>query len=578
MKTRLPISKNIIHILILLLLSVCTRFLWISKIPATFSSDELTYAVTSHFIVTTGSDKGKTWKPINLLWFSYPKFDKAAELPYLSSYLADIISHGSKVGQRYMAAIQSIALVFIIYLLGSLLFTEPVGFIAALIATVNPWLIYTGRTLYEATPSMFWYLTALYLGLRPGKWMFIGSLAAYVLAFLSYIGTKTLIVPYMIVSGVLSYTHSNTKKISAIKLTILLMLGVGISIYYMSSVTHNNSATRINELFTPMSAVIGSEVDAIRKTSIYSPFVSIFTNRFTVYGWNIIEKFFLSISPGYLFLHGDQFFSFWNHGLFYLVDLVFLCIGILVLFNKNRKILGIIGLFIAIGTIPQLIHTIQHQNYSLHTTLTIPFLIYLIAYGIFETIEFAKAYKSLVGAGIFMVYVVSTVNFFYLYFYIHPIYTPFDFEKRIISSYINRLSPSSKVRYFTQIITPDIVKQLIFWTDAYQSTNLEYESDGEIKQAVIGKVTLLKCSQMAGKVMDTKEVTIVDARCAPIRNPSSIAVTQLKDSGLLLQIENDHLCNTFNLPAYLSGFQTSMLDVEKLNNEKFCTTYLVKYK
>src|SRR5260221_11454467 len=181
--------------------------------------------------------------------------------------------------------------------------------------------------------------------------------------------------------------------------------------------------SRLGEILLPNNPAFTKTVDESRKTTMDSPLTSLYENKLTVYGSVITTKFFKTISPTYLLLSGDSFFPIWQHGFFYIIDVLFLLLGIIFIFKQHRDAGIVFFSLIVLGTIPQILHNnatgvVDLENMSPHIVLIFPFLILFIALGISSAIDVFKniAYQRFVAGAIVLLYVFSLFNFINVYF------------------------------------------------------------------------------------------------------------------------------------------------------------------
>ena len=172
-------------------------------------------------------------------------------------------------------------------------------------------------------PATFLFLTALYIFLVAKKWQILLAIPILYAAFYSYIGTKLIFIPFVIISIAYAYIFITKKKyltqyVIVFCSSLILVLG------FFYQLQQAPGKSRLNEIFLPTNPSIEKQVNYLRKQSLSSPINSLTTNKITVYGRILGINTFNTLSPVYLFLTGDYFFSQGNHGLFYLVDSIFL--------------------------------------------------------------------------------------------------------------------------------------------------------------------------------------------------------------------------------------------------------------
>lgn len=200
--------KSMLPLFIIICLAALLRFTLLDRIPNAVGGDELTYIVTAKSIFLTGRDITGTWSPWSIFLFRYPPHEQQAELPYFLHLPFSGPFPFSLFTARIPFALLSIGIVIILYFLTKKLINVHAAIATGLIAAINPWLIYIGRTAYESTPATFFYLLGFYLllSLRGSK-LFI-SVPVFFLAFYSYIGMKLIFLPLIILFCLFAWSRN----------------------------------------------------------------------------------------------------------------------------------------------------------------------------------------------------------------------------------------------------------------------------------------------------------------------------------------------------------------------------------
>ena len=573
------LSKKVLFsflpLLLVIILAFLLRFIWLDRIPTAIGGDEIVYTLNAKASFITGHDIFGTWSPLNGLLFQYPKGEAQAEIPYiLNSFIVGPLDF-SLFASRLPNLIMGILLVVFIYLFVRKLLGKKEALFAALVASVNPWLIYIGRTAYEATPAMLFYFISFYILLKAKGWRILIAFPFLVVAFYSYIATKLIFLPFVFI--VISYVFFYINKKQYLKQYLLLFsLCLLFVVFFVVSLKLNPQTARLDELLTPFDPAISNEVDAIRKTSIQNPLMEMLVNKYTVFTNIVAIKTLKSFSFDYLFVYGDEFFSIYRHGMFYYIDSLFVILGALFMFAKKRAIFLLLSLLSLIGIVPQVLHTSDVGNFAIHMTMTFPFLIILTGYGIWETINYFKNknYKLFATLAILLIYFVSVLNFANIYLFWHPIQGYFDFPLRVVSSYALRASQNQKVTIYSTA-SFDIFKKYLFYTNNYnKDTANQITKDLNNEKYSFGNVTFISCNTPLTKE-NKDNLQIVDVKCAEEKiNLPHLSIARLKDGGETFKLFNDKLCKGVSLNRYASNMKISDFKIEGLSNEKFCQTYI----
>lgn len=565
---------NFLPLILILFLAVFARFIFLDKVPNAIGGDEMVYVLNAKASFVSGYDIFGKWSPWQGLLFQYPQGETQAELPYILDYFLLGPLPLNLFDAHLPNALLGILLIVFVFLSVKELLGRQVALFAAFLTSINPWFVYIGRTAYEAVPAALFYFISLYILLKAKGWKILIAFPFLVLAFYSYIATKLIMVPFALAICVYVYFYINKKKYLR-QYLILLSLCVLFVLFYVVSLKLNPSTSRLGELLTPFNSDIASQVDAIRKTSIQTPFTGIFTNKYTVFANIIFTKVFNIFSSAFLFATGDEFFSIWRHGLFYYIDALFIVLGSLFMFSKKRAVFVFIASLLLIGIIPHVIHAGTTNNFSIHQTMMYPFLIILAGFGIYESIAWFKNknVKRLAAGVIVVLYLFSFANFMNIYLYWFPLQGYFDFPVRIVSSYAKRASNGQKVTIYSTA-SFDYFKKYLFYINGYNK-----QTEGVIaknlnnKVYTLGNVTFVSCN-IPDNLDNKNNLDIFDVKCGENLNLKHLSISRLSDGGETFQIYNDKICQGVALNRYPQNITLNDFNIESLTNGKFCNTFV----
>jgi len=564
-----------IILIAIILLAAFLRFFWLDRIPNAVSGDELTYIFTAKSMFLSGSDITHTWSPLSIFAFRYPPGEVQAELPYFLLLPTVGAFPFSLLAARIPYAILSLGIVVLLYLIGKKLFGEYTGLLAGFVAAINPWLIYMGRTTYESVPSTFFYFLSLYILLTAQGNAILWSIPSLSLAFYAYIGTKLVFVPFIIVTLFYMYFFVHKKKYGKQYLVVCIAM-LCMVILLLTTLRGGNSSSRMGEVFLPTDQSIASGVNQIRSITMANPFTALFDNKIIFYFRILVTKTIQILSAPYLFLEGDLFFSILRHGFFYIIDSIFMLIGFYYLFKKNiPRALFLIAL-IGISMLPQIFHR-GMNNFSNHITLLFPCMIFIIAFGITESVAKIKNtyFQKIAYIGIAMLYSISTLQFCYIYFFQHPLQGYFDFHVRILSKYLSLAEKNhTPVKIFSSS-PPDAFKKYIFYTDSLNKNSITHIRNAFATRSYsVETITFLPCEALLTSVDETSTM-IVDSGCKnKFDKETYLSISQLSDAGTRYKIFQDSLCSKYPLRFYPQGITTDDFLVEQMSEQKFCETYI----
>jgi 4-amino-4-deoxy-L-arabinose transferase-like glycosyltransferase len=569
-----------ILIAVFIVLAVILRFLWLDKFPIAIGGDELIYVITAKSIFLKFTDLTGLWNPLSVFSFYYPPGQSAAELPYF--LLAPVVglANFSLLTARFLWGLMSVLSVFLIYLISQKLFSKNVAIFAGFIAAINPWSIYIGRTNYESVPAVFFFLLALYLLLVFKNWKILLSIPILFLAFYSYIGTKIIFLPFVLITGLYAYFFVSKRK-KLIWYLLVFLSSLFLVILFAFAIKNNPTFSRGGEIFLPNNPVVAAQVNNLKKVAIQAPFASFFDNKLSVYCQILFTKFSNSLSPTYLFLTGDYFYNV-GYGFFYFIDAFFLLLGLFFAFLKKKKEAFLVLAMAILGVFPQLLHTSTTgaitDNYALHLALVIPFLIIFIGVGLSEATELIKnkKYYFLALVAIIFVYLLSVLSFAYVYFFKFPLYDNFDFHVRVMSEYTKLASQNGSGVVVYSPRFKDEFQKYLFYSNSVNNKTIPaitklLNGQGEF---IFQNIQFSGCDNSVDTTKAQK-VILNSYLCGSfVKQASHISVARLSDGGENYGIYNDTVCKGVSLKPYPSGLKISNFNIEELSKKDFCQTFI----
>jgi len=558
--------KFIFSVLFIFLLSLLVRIAFLDRIPSGITNDEMDYILNAKSVFLSGSDISHTWNPFT---FTIPKSGnfQAEIAPLLTFWLVGPLPL-SMFTSKLIYALFGAGTVGLLFLITKKMIGEKEAFIVGLVGVFNPWLIFFGRSAYDASLAIFFFLLSFYFLLIFKSRKILLVFPTFFIAFFSYAGTKLILLPFSLVTIIFAW-YNNKKDMK--QYVIIFALCVSLVVFYAFSILHT-SGSRINELATPNMQSIATTVNGERRLSINTLLTPVFSNKYVVYGKYALDKYFNAFSPSFLFLNGDgkNQFSLWYHGAFYYLDAFFLFLGFFVLFSRNKKAFFILLSLVLISPIPSILSTVGN-SYAVRSMLLAPLLIIFIGVGISYTLNkhiFAKYI-------IFGLYLILILNFFNIYFLRNPIYNSesFTFSGRELAKYLS--FQSSNVYVVNE--NPRIpYEQYLFYNNILNAKTMnKVASDYRNKSFLINNIHFIKCSQI--KDIPQGKIIIYDD-CKNITSSNKdLVIAQLSDAGRILTIKNDVKCGTYNIGVYPKGITFSDLNVERLSEKSFCETFITKY-
>lgn len=559
-------KKKWLVLIIIFAVALFSRLYGLNREPNGITNDELHFVLNAKAVWYRGSDMSGKWNP----WSLTPTPDNpSAELT--SQLLAPLIGPMpmNLVTVKIPFAIINSLLVVVLGLIAWEI--SPVtGVIAGLIAIVNPWNFYMGRIAFDQPMATAFMMLTLWLLIKmKGKRILLAIPAAF-LAFFTYIGTKVIFIPWIVVAviwGWLKNSRKNSGMYIWVVVAAILMTG-----FYLLNLT--KSPMRINELSTPYSQSIIAEVETDRRQSLPSALNQLFDNKYTLYLQHFAKKYVNSFSPNLLFNVSDETYllSYWKHGFFYYLDIIFLIVGGYFLFRYKREFFYGLGILLLIAPIPEAIRADNMPAYAFHSCLQFPILIIIIAIGIGYVIKLRPKLTGIIIVG----YSLSFLNLMNLYFYRYPVYQPdgFFFSERQLAKYLDLETKNGTKIVVVGNEPSNLFRQYLFYTQQYTKENFEkikiiYQKDRNNIQ--FNKITFTKNKSTDLMVKGTTYITQYDYHHW---DWPRTALRQITSGVEKYSIYNSNLCRLDAKQDDWIQIKAGDFNVENWTADQFCRKYV----
>jgi len=267
--------------------------------------------------------------------------------------------------------------------------------------------------------------------------------------------------------------------------------------------------------------------------------------------------------------------------MFYYLDFLFLIVGLVFLFGKDRRLWLFLIALILLAPIPSAI-TMMGVEYSLRAILIYPIFTLLIGLGIWAVFSFAKSksYRRGIATVIFTLYLIQFLNFLNIYFFRNPIYNSegFGFSQRVMVNYLKQAKSKNKKVIVVGGNSLDVLKHYLFYQQNFNQDSLvrvrEMIASGQYHWESI--YFLPKCPQSFS--VGEKETLILlpgnDNCLSEKKLAHRLSISQLGDGGEVLKIFNDSLCSVYELYPYSFGLKFSDFKIEELPLENFCQKFI----
>jgi len=559
-------KNKLIILCLIVLFSGIIRFFYLDRIPVGINDDELHFVLNAKSIFYGFSNIEGNTNP-----FALGEMSSLIFAPIIGLLPTNLFT------ARLPYVIIGCFTIILIYLI-TLKLTKNfnLAIVSALIAGINPWSIYVSRTSFDASIAIFFYLLTFYLLLsRKPKYIYLSIITGF-LAFNSYIGTKVLFLPFIIIS---SYFLWKFNKKNGKQYLIAILTSLLITINFIATLPNQSISGRVSELSTPFSQEVADQVNLERRQSIQSePLKKILTNKYTVYTKNFTQKYLYNFSTDILFLEGDHTAtgSLWKMGYFYYIDILLIIMGVIFLYIKNKSFLALICSLILLSPIPEAIRSDTLPSYVFHSSFQYPFIFILIAAGI---LLFWQIFSNkFIRLSLVIIYLLSFINFIDIYFFKAPIYQSesFSFSHRIISNYLKLESGKNKEIYFVTREPEVLFRSYLFFSNSYQRNNSELIKNiySQSKDNIsfnnihfINNNKHLPSGNNYTLIFDTDNFIFNE------KEPK-LYISRLSDAGKIFSISRGSTCQKYDLITYPNNLNIKSLNIENLDEKTFCEKYI----
>lgn len=477
-------KKTFIFLTLVILFAAFLRLFHLADTAPSLYTDEVNQGYNAYSILLTGRDEHGTFLPVSLRSFGDWK-------PPLSTYLMipSIAIFGlNEFSVRLPSALFGVASVVLIFFLVRILFKDQhyrtkLGLISSFYLTISPWHILQSRTAMLVVVGLFFLMLGIYTfikGLSDKKYFYI-SASSFVLAIYSYYGLRIIVPLVFLFLFIYCRQYFKSKKVIIYPaiLGFILLLPLLVAFIRQPDVILGRAKT-VSVFYDQGVNLRKWELiaqDGVQANPIVTRF---FHNNLFMYGRSIAQRFLSHFDGRYLFIIGDQVppFQIPNMGIAYFPDLLFILMGIFLLFKNKYRWQYLIIFLIVISILPAAFTFVTpasnrtfnftipftilialgiiYVNTHMHTRIWVKALVtavYLVTFGYFlqqyfvelpanhadwwnygwrQSVEYVKSVESKYNN----VIVSDTSGMPYIYFLFYNKYPPLAFQKEAIRSYV----------------------------------------------------------------------------------------------------------------------------------------------
>lgn len=415
------IFKNIDKILLLIvILAAAFRFSYLVYNPPSLNWDEISHGYNAYSILKTGGDQWGQKFPI-FNFRAYGDYPTTLNLYLTIPFIA--IFGLTEFAIRFPHALfGTLTVISIYYLAFGITKKRNVSLLAALLAGIEPWYVFSSRSVLQSNLSVFFLITAgaFFVNREKNKWMLPLSFVSLFLTLFAYHTTR-IFSPLMLFGLLIIYRNEFFDFLKRNKVwgSILSIFIAGFFILSVVILRTPESRARSGVLFLIDQGAV-NRIESLRTVSKLPDTVKRLIYNRPVYFVEAFSKNYISyFSPQFLFLQGGtQYqFSIPGRGLLNPVGLPFFYIGLvlLIIYSFKNKNYRVILLWIILAPIPA---SITNESFAvIRATTTLPIPEILVALGFYWVIgKIGKKFATVITVIFFVAMYLFAENYFVDYF------------------------------------------------------------------------------------------------------------------------------------------------------------------
>jgi len=403
----------------ILLVGLLLRTLFIGSSPPSLYGDELTITLDAYSLLKTGHDQLGNFLPLTFpMGAGRPAGYVYFSIPFIA------IFGPTALGVRFLSILSGIGIITLLYLIGRKLFSQRIGLIAALITAISPWEISLSRGGFEAHFALFLVLLGMYLFLKAKEKpiFYLFSAFSFGLALHTYPTYKITLPLFLLVLAWFTNIKKNLPSLSKKYFFSGVAVLVILAITSFSQTFIGGSETRFLSINVfsqdKLKSDIEEKINLERTiTSLPKSLIKYFHNKPVEYVKILGENYLQNYSADFLFIHGDRNprHNMATIGEFYFAEAILILIGFISLWQKQKRTLIFLMIWIILAPIPTAIIGDPH---ALRSAFMLPPLIFLSALGLITILEMKN---KLPVTALTVVFVIQFAFFLQKLYFLAPI-------------------------------------------------------------------------------------------------------------------------------------------------------------
>lgn len=414
-----------ILLLIIILLAVFLRFFRIDQVPARMTHDEMSLGYNAYSILKTGRDEWGRSLPLDFEAFGDHKLPAYI---YLTIPFVTVLGL-TPLAVKMVSLISGILIVYLTYQITKYVFQkDAIALNSSLMMAISPWAIHISRMALESNLALMFFLSGILFWVKNNqkncfRHIFLTALF-WGLTFYSYIAYRLIIILIVGFFGLyyVFFDKNNIKK----WLTLSLLLFITIS-PLVGQLLNGAGTARLQQVSLFTNPGIAMTVDEKRsigylvEPNFLPKLTTIFFNKPSELLKDFASNYFSFLSPGFLFLQGDEkaYLANPGYGEFLWPLLPFYFIGLYFLLTYKSLDSLIIKVIYLVAVIPA---ALVEAPQIIRGSALMPLIGITLGLGMWQVYQWLKpikGHKLIIGLFGFLTLFIS-LEYLIDYYYIYP--------------------------------------------------------------------------------------------------------------------------------------------------------------
>lgn len=427
MKTRIVLT-------VIIILASILRVWDLANYPSGLNADEASIGYNAYSILKTGKDEYDTTLPLIFKSFGdyKPGFYFYIVLPFVATMGL------TELAVRFPSALFGIGTVFLIYLLGKEIFKNTwVGLSSAFLLSISPWHIHFSRGGWETNVATFFITLGVLLlvkGLNNVPLLFF-SMLSFLASMYTYQSPRLVVPVFLVLIAIIYHQHlrkliiqiSSHQKRLAVYIVLLILISLPLIIQFISGQASARFAG-LSFLSDPGPIL---RINELRGEHVIpnSPLAILLHNKPIVYLPKFLGHYLDHFTADFLFINGDPIIrnKVPETGQFYLVESVFLIIGVFYLVRLKSENLKLILTWLLVAPLASAM-TYQTPHALRGLNMVVP-LTLIMGYGSYAMLVHLKnRYRYLLGIILATILIFEFTHYLESYYIHYPKRFPLAWE------------------------------------------------------------------------------------------------------------------------------------------------------